>query len=107
MRHAWRLWSLIWGVFCNPCIAQMPQWSPTGLPHTRAQIRESIKSLFPDRDCFTLVRPVNDEDQLARLDALPQSEMRPEFRHVGWDVCKDRGGARARRRVWAVIGADL
>lgn len=44
------------------------------------QIRESIKSLFPDRDCFTLVRPVNDEEQLAALDSLPPSQMRPEFR---------------------------
>lgn len=44
------------------------------------QIRDSIKSLFPDRDCFTLVRPLNDEEQLARLDSLPPSEMRPEFK---------------------------
>lgn len=44
------------------------------------QIRESIKSLFPDRDCFTLVRPMNDEDKLARLDSLDPSHMRPEFR---------------------------
>ncbi len=44
------------------------------------QIRESIKSLFPDRDCFTLVRPVNDEDELAALDTLDQRRMRPEFR---------------------------
>ncbi|KAL4431144.1 hypothetical protein ABPG75_006400 [Micractinium tetrahymenae] len=47
---------------------------------SKNQIRESIKSLFPDRDCFTLVRPVNDEDKLARLDTLAQGEMRPEFR---------------------------
>lgn len=46
------------------------------------QIRESIKSLFPDRDCFTLVRPVNDEDKLARLDTLPSADMRPEFRRA-------------------------
>lgn len=47
---------------------------------SKNQIRESIKSLFPDRDCFTLVRPVNDEDKLARLDTLPSADMRPEFR---------------------------
>ena len=52
----------------------LPTSSPT------PQIRESIKSLFPDRDCFTLVRPVNDEDALARLDTLGSSQMRPEFR---------------------------
>lgn len=44
------------------------------------QIRESIKALFPDRDCFTLVRPVNEEDALARLDTLPAAQLRPEFR---------------------------
>ena len=32
--------------------------SPPALPlPLLMQIRESIKSLFPDRDCFTLVRP--------------------------------------------------
>jgi hypothetical protein len=44
------------------------------------QIRDSIKALFPDRDCFTLVRPVNDEEALARLDTMPPGSMRPEFR---------------------------
>ncbi len=43
-------------------------------------IRESIKALFPDRDCFTLVRPVNEEDALAKLDSLPPSQLRPEFK---------------------------
>ena len=32
------------------------------------QIRRSIASLFPSRDCFALVRPVNDEKQLQNLD---------------------------------------
>jgi len=44
------------------------------------RIRESIKALFPDRDCFTLVRPVNDEGQLARLDGLDPGKLRPEFK---------------------------
>jgi hypothetical protein len=43
-------------------------------------VRKSIKALFPDRDCFTLVRPVADERALRRLDALPSSALRPEFR---------------------------
>lgn len=45
-------------------------------------VRQSIKALFPDRDCFTLVRPVGDERQLRRLDALPASALRPEFRRA-------------------------
>lgn len=43
------------------------------------EIRSSIKSLFPDRDCFSLVRPMNDELQLANLDSVPRSQLRPEF----------------------------
>jgi hypothetical protein len=47
---------------------------------SKNNIRESIKALFPDRDCFTLVRPVNEEDALAKLDTLPSSQLRPEFK---------------------------
>lgn len=43
-------------------------------------IRTSIKSLFPDRDCFTLVRPMNDESKLAHLESVPPAQLRPEFR---------------------------
>ncbi|BDA47092.1 Guanylate-binding protein 1 [Coccomyxa sp. Obi] len=43
-------------------------------------IRESIKALFPDRDCFALKRPMSDEDQLSRLETVPPSQLRPEFR---------------------------
>ncbi|KAF0927221.1 hypothetical protein E2562_031018 [Oryza meyeriana var. granulata] len=43
-------------------------------------IRESIRALFPDRECFTLVRPVNNEKDLQRLDQLPLNNFRPEFR---------------------------
>ncbi|KAF6986294.1 hypothetical protein CFC21_004074 [Triticum aestivum] len=42
-------------------------------------IRESIRALFPDRECFTLVRPVNNEKDLQRLDQLPMNTFRPEF----------------------------
>ena len=33
-------------------------------PALLLQIRASIKALFPNRDCFTLVRPMSDERQL-------------------------------------------
>ncbi|GBF94612.1 hypothetical protein Rsub_06727 [Raphidocelis subcapitata] len=42
-------------------------------------IRASIKSLFPDRDCFTLVRPAADEALLNRLDDAEPSALRPAF----------------------------
>uniref|UniRef100_A0A804PG53 GB1/RHD3-type G domain-containing protein n=1 Tax=Zea mays TaxID=4577 RepID=A0A804PG53_MAIZE len=34
-------------------------------------IRDSIRALFPDRECFTLVQPLNNEKDLQRLDQLP------------------------------------
>ena len=46
------------------------------------QIRESIKSLFPNRDCFCLVRPHNEERMLAQLESLPSSQLRKEFVEV-------------------------
>ncbi|KAI5059872.1 hypothetical protein GOP47_0024292 [Adiantum capillus-veneris] len=45
------------------------------------EIRESIRALFPDRECFTLVRPLNEERDLQRLDKIPLEKMRPEFRN--------------------------
>ncbi|CAO2823888.1 unnamed protein product [Amaranthus hypochondriacus] len=44
------------------------------------EIRESIRALFPDRECFTLVRPLNNESQLQRLDQISLEKLRPEFR---------------------------
>lgn len=46
------------------------------------QVRASIKSLFPERDCAALVRPMLDEAKLAKMDALPYEQLRPEFRKV-------------------------
>ncbi|KAJ4977225.1 hypothetical protein NE237_002331 [Protea cynaroides] len=44
------------------------------------EIRESIRALFPDRECFTLVRPLNKENDLQRLDQISLDKLRPEFR---------------------------
>ncbi|XP_059670531.1 uncharacterized protein LOC132316048 [Cornus florida] len=44
------------------------------------EIRESIRALFPDRECFTLVRPLSNENDLQRLDQIPLGKLRPEFR---------------------------
>lgn len=52
-----------------------------------SQIRESIKSLFPNRDCFALVRPMTEESQLQRLETVPLDKLRPEFREVRPAAC--------------------
>ncbi|KAL8158472.1 hypothetical protein V2J09_000009 [Rumex salicifolius] len=44
------------------------------------EIRESIRALFPDRECFTLVRPLNSESQLQRMDQISLEKLRPEFK---------------------------
>lgn len=43
------------------------------------KIRRMIKHFFTDRDCVTLVRPIEDEKQLQNLANLNENELRPEF----------------------------
>lgn len=43
------------------------------------RIRKCLRDYFPDRDCFTLVRPCINEAQLQTLDSLPNKVLRPEF----------------------------
>ena len=43
------------------------------------KIRRMIKHFFTERDCVTLVRPIENEKQLQKLASLPESELRPEF----------------------------
>lgn len=43
------------------------------------EAREKIRELFPRRDCVTLVRPVDDEEQLQCLGDLSLDQMRPKF----------------------------
>ena len=43
------------------------------------RIRKSLFNFFPDRDCFTMIRPVIDENELKSLSKLPTNRLRPEF----------------------------
>ncbi|KAJ7525877.1 hypothetical protein O6H91_17G071400 [Diphasiastrum complanatum] len=43
------------------------------------EIRDSIRSLFPDRHCYALVRPMSNERELQKLDQVPAERLRPEF----------------------------
>ena len=47
---------------------------------SKNEVRAAIKRLFPRRGAAALVRPVSDERDLQRLDSLPESALRPEFR---------------------------
>lgn len=43
------------------------------------EARQRLMELFPQRDCITLVRPVEEEEQLQRLGQLQLRDMRPKF----------------------------
>lgn len=43
------------------------------------EVRKKIREFFPTRKCFTLKRPVIDEEKLSMLDELPEDEFRPAF----------------------------
>lgn len=49
------------------------------LAEEKNRIRRLLKEFFKDRECFTLVRPVNNENDLHKLEELEFSELRPEF----------------------------
>ena len=44
------------------------------------RIRRMLTHFFPERDCFTMVRPVTDESLLQTLNVTPEEKLRPEFR---------------------------
>lgn len=43
-------------------------------------IREGIINFFRERDCITMVIPCTDERDLKRLESLPKTSIRPEFK---------------------------
>ena len=45
----------------------------------RNQIRNSIRSSFNRRSCFTFVRPLTKEEELQKLDMMELDQLRPEF----------------------------
>ena len=53
---------------------------------TKNQIRRTILDFFKDRDCVTLIRPVNDERQLREINTLPYDTLRPKFREQVEDL---------------------
>ena len=43
------------------------------------KIRRLIKSFFPERDCYTIVRPLTNEEHLQELEKINLEQLRPEF----------------------------
>ena len=44
------------------------------------KIRKKFKEIFRTRNCFTLVRPVNEEKYLREIDRIPYENLREEFK---------------------------
>ncbi|KAJ4901504.1 Guanylate-binding family protein [Raphanus sativus] len=60
-------------------IALRPVQGGGGDISAKNEIRDSIRALFPDRECFPLVRPLTNEKDLQRLDQIPLEDLRGEF----------------------------
>ena len=43
------------------------------------RVRTLIRTYFPERDCFVMVRPVEEEKKLQKLQSLPEEQFRVEF----------------------------
>lgn len=50
-----------------------------GDSEVRNKIRQSIRSSFVNRTCFTFVRPLTNEEELQKLDTMEIDQLRPEF----------------------------
>lgn len=47
--------------------------------NNKNKIRKLLRHFFTDRDCETMVRPIEREKDLQRLDEMDNTELRPEF----------------------------
>ena len=70
----------------------------------KAQVRRTFKEVFPLRNCFTLVRPVHDEDQLRNIEKVPFESLRAEFRE---ELCRLLSFVREKADVKRVEGTPL
>lgn len=57
-----------------------PQGGFSSDVQARNRTRRVLTSFFKERDCATLLRPLDEEAGLQRMDSLPESALRPEFR---------------------------
>ena len=51
-------------------------------------VRRILFDFFRDRDCITMVRPVNDERKLRNIQEVPYEQLRPEFKEQVEDFVK-------------------
>ena len=59
--------------------ALRPQKGTSDLAMRKNSIRKELTSFFRERDCFTLIRPVDDEAKLQDMAKARDSDLRPKF----------------------------
>lgn len=59
--------------------ALLPQKGTSDNIELKNRIRRVITSVFSERDCFALVRPLEDEKAMQNLQEVPDASLRPEF----------------------------
>ena len=59
--------------------ALQPQKGVSDSIESKNRVRRLLKHFFRDRDCATMVRPVENEKELQRLDEMDESSFRTEF----------------------------
>lgn len=64
--------------YLESCLAQADGFSSDA--QLRNRTRRVLTAYFKERDCVTLVRPLEDEALLAAADSQPWASLRPEFR---------------------------
>ena len=60
--------------------ALQPQKGTSDLAMRKNNIRKQLTSFFQERDCFTLIRPVDDEAKLQNMSKVKEEDLRPKFR---------------------------
>jgi hypothetical protein len=66
--------------------ALAPQMGLSAEIMERNRVRQMLTAFFTERNCFTLVRPINDEQALQQVDHLDMEQLRPEFREQVADL---------------------
>ena len=57
----------------------LPQKGTSENAETKNRVRKAITGVFNERDCFPLIRPLEDEKGIQILQNLKDTELRPEF----------------------------
>jgi hypothetical protein len=79
--------------------ALAPQMGLSAEIMERNRVRQMLTAFFTERNCHTLVRPINDEQLLQQVDHLDMEQLRPEFREQVSDLKEQVFGQLAPKKI--------